>query len=75
VPGSTGFPNSTGNYIADIGNGNPASLNNFEGISLGFSWQLKSSIQPAWTQQISHKRDKNYLPQSLLEVKQHENSQ
>ena len=59
-----GFPGSNITTISNISSCNPASLYDFETLSLGLSNQFDSELYPAWIAGISHKRFNNYFPQS-----------
>jgi len=59
-----GFPGSNITTISNISSCNPASLYDFETLSLGLSYQFDSELYPAWIAGIGHKRVNNYLPQS-----------
>ena len=60
-----GFPGSNITTISNISSCNPASLYDFETLSLGLSNQFDSELYPAWVAGIGHKRVNNYFPQSV----------
>lgn len=60
-----GYSNTTKLSISNISSGNPASLWDFQKLSLGFSMQFDSEIKDAWIAQTGHKRSNNNLPQSF----------
>ena len=60
-----GFPGSNFTTISNISSCNPASLYDFETLSLGLSHQFDSELYPAWIAGIGHKRVNNYFPQSV----------
>jgi hypothetical protein len=59
-----GFPNSTINSLTNIGSSNPAIAADYSRISIGVSEQLDTKINSVSYIDISHKRDKPFLPQS-----------
>lgn len=61
----SGFTNSTSSHVTNISSSNPASLHNFDNVSVGLSYQFESSIKPAWIVNINHERKKTTLPQSF----------
>ena len=53
------------NDVANISAMNPASLEYFKDISLGFSYQFETIIDESWIASIGSKRINNGLPQSI----------
>ena len=62
---SYGMVNTTISNADNIANSNPASLAQFQKISLGISKQFDSSIDNAWIADIGHKRISTIRPQSI----------
>jgi hypothetical protein len=53
------------NNVSNISAMNPASIQQLEHLSFGFSYQFQTNIPDAWRYEIGTKRVYNYLPQSL----------
>jgi long-subunit fatty acid transport protein len=71
-PQGFGIPylNSTGNsaiinHITNIGVINPASISNFDNLSIGISFQINPEINKGWLNDSPIKRDNQFIPQSV----------
>lgn len=53
------------NDVSNLGFMNPASISEFENYSLGFSYQINTSIDEAWIADFGTSRVYNFYPQSV----------
>ena len=60
-----GFSNMLSSEICGIGNGNPATLSNFNNFSVGLHYDYTSKIDPFLFDELSFHRTKDWYPNSL----------
>jgi len=68
-----GFSHGVISTISNISSGNPASLSDFQRLSLGVSGQYDTKINTAWIAGIGYQRVENKRPQSAGFVLPHKN--